>query len=317
MRTIPLVFTFDSNQSFPASVCLSSVLMSAEADTFYDIYVLYSGAIPQIYGIDKIKAVYPNFSLQYRDVGNVFDNAFEIRGITKAAYYRLLAPELIPEYDKAIYADVDIIFRTDLSGVYVTDLRDNYVGAVYNSGITRGDKGRQYLNSIGVDPDNYFISGFLLMNLKKMREDNLPERFVVESHKKHFIYQDQDILNIVCKNKILALHRSVSMSVADFMIVVLGDRSLPEKYYNTSDNEALTKSNIHYNGMKPWIGLCPNFDIWWEYYRKSPVFDSKKYFAFFYNRLESLDQLSLKKRIKILVRYFVFGRKKTPIEETL
>ena len=74
-------------------------------------------------------------------------------------------------------------------------------------------------------------------------------------------------------------------------------------------SKALSEGIIHYNGQKPWKGLCVNFDIWWEYYRKSPFFDEKFYFDFFYHKLNELDGLSLLKRIKILVRYFVFGRK--------
>lgn len=295
--------------SFGASVCLSSVLMSAKEDTFYDVFVFYSGEEPSITGIDKIKEKYPNFRLQYRSVGNAFDNGFEIRGITKAAYYRLLAPNLIPEYDKAIYADVDILFRTDLTAIYEMDLGENYVGAVFAGGFTQEESGRKYLSSIGLDPDNYFVSGFLLMDLKKMREDALPAKFIAAAKKK-YIYQDQDILNIVCKDRIMALPRSASMGVADFMTVMTGNRALPAWHYNTSDEEALNNSNIHYNGQKPWKDLCPNFDIWWEFYRNSPAFDSVYYFKFFFNKLEPLERLSLTKRIKLLARYFIYGRKK-------
>lgn len=52
-----------------------------------------------------------------------------------------------------------------------------------------------------------------------------------------------------------------------------------------------------------------NFDVWWEYYRKSPFFDERFYFDYFYYRLNIFDQLSLWKRIKILVRYFVYGKR--------
>ena len=34
------------------------------------------------------------------------------------------------------------------------------------------------------------------------------------------------------------------------------------------------------------------------------------YFDFYYNKLDELDQLSLLKRLKILARYFIYGRKK-------
>ena len=310
MKIIPLIFTFDFNLSFPAGVCLSSLLMSAGEETFYDIFVLHSGAQPPIDGIEKIRAAYANFRLQYRSVGNAFDDGFEIRGITKAAYYRLLAADLIPEYDKAIYADTDILFRFDQSKIFEIDLSGNYIGAVYAGGFTQSPEGRKYLQSLNLDPDRYFVSGYLLMDLKKMREDKLGAKFIAEAAGKKYIYQDQDILNIVCKDRIMALPRSASMGVSDFLTVVTGDKSLPGPHYNTSDDEALNESNVHYNGQKPWKDLCPNFDIWWECYRKSPLYNPEFYFKFYYNKLEPLERLSLMKRVKVLVRYFVYGRKK-------
>ena len=86
---------------------------------------------------------------------------------------------------------------------------------------------------------------------------------------------------------------------------------LNTKYmYNPFDCDPLLYSNIHYNGVKPWKDWCPNMDQWWEYYRKSPIYDPAFYFSFFNNKLEYLDQLSLIKRLKILLRYFILGRKK-------
>ena len=42
MRIIPIVFTFDQNLIMPASICISSLLMNADAGTFYDIFILHS-----------------------------------------------------------------------------------------------------------------------------------------------------------------------------------------------------------------------------------------------------------------------------------
>lgn len=82
------------------------------------------------------------------------------------------------------------------------------------------------------------------------------------------------------------------------------------RFYTEEEIEhALTYGIVHYNGPKPWKESCVNYDIWWEYYRKSPFFDEKFYFDFHNNRQNELDQLSFWKRIKILARYFVYGRK--------
>lgn len=310
MNKVPIVLSFDNNMSLPAAVCISSMMQSAADNTYYDFFVLYAGSIPEITGLDKILATYPNMSIQFRSVGNAFADSFEIRGITKAAYYRLMAASVIPEYDKAIYADVDMIFRLDLSSLFNLDLGECYFGAVYALSFNLEKKGRDYVASLGLNPGNYFLSGFLLMNLCKIREDNLTSLFL-QLEKNNYKYQDQDIMNIVCENRIMSLPYIYSMTIAAYQGVSMKTDILNTKYmYNPEGVDSLLFSNIHYNGVKPWKDWCPNLDQWWEAYRHSPIYDPAFYFSFFYNKLGYLDQLSLIKRIKILIRYFVFGQKK-------
>lgn len=102
MNIIPIVFAFDNNLILPACVCISSLMMNAEEDTFYDIFILHSSNIAlKKEELDKLSQYYQNCRIQYRQVDNTFDSAFEIRGITTSTYYRLLIPDLIPEYDKS------------------------------------------------------------------------------------------------------------------------------------------------------------------------------------------------------------------------
>ena len=50
----------------------------------------------------------------------------------------------------------------------------------------------------------YVNTGVLLMNLKKIREDNMTQKFIKLS-KRTYDFQAQDILNIACYGKILTL----------------------------------------------------------------------------------------------------------------
>ena len=309
MRRIPIVLTFDNNLALPAAVCISSLLQSANNDTCYDIFVLYSGKKPEIVGLPLLCQAYRNMNVYFRNVGSAFSGAYEVRGITKAAYYRLLAAKMIPEHNKVIYADVDTIFRLDLSEVYDVDLKDNYMGAVYAQTINTSSVGQAYLKSIGLTPGDYFCSGFLLMDLQKMRENNLTEKFI-ELARNNYKYQDQDIINIVCRNKIQPLPFIYHMSVSAFDAVSNQYEIIGSKYYELPyKTDSLKYSNIHYNGVKPWDDWCPNLDQWWECYRKSPIYDPKYYYCFFSGKRDALDKLSLLKRMKILVRYFTIGRK--------
>ena len=118
-------------------------------------------------------------------------------------------------------------------------------------------------------------------------------------------------MKIVCVGKIKPIPYVYSMTVAAFEAVSLNTELLKTKYlYNPYERDPLIYSNIHYNGVKPWIDWCPNLDKWWQAYRESPIYDPAFYFTFFLKKLNYLDQLSLKKRLKLLLRYFIYGQKK-------
>ena len=310
MKTVPIVFAFDNNLILPACVCISSLLMNAKEDTFYDIFILHSSMLDlHKEQLDILQEHFKRCRIQYRMVDNTFDQAFEIRGITTPTYYRLLIPELIPEYDNIIYSDVDVIFRSDLSDIYFhTDLNDYYVAGVNALVPFIPDMRKYYLKLGKVNIDNIIYAGNIILNSKKIREENLVELFK-ELAKNKFHFQDLDVLNIACKGKITYLKPAFCLTTY-FSELALRHRNLLRDFWSDKDiDEALTKGIVHYNGQKPWKGICVNFDIWWEYYRKSPFFDEKFYFEFFYTRLNELDQLSLWKRIKILIRYFVYGKR--------
>lgn len=310
MRIIPIAFAFDNNLILPACVCISSLMKNAKEDTFYDIFILHSAHVSlKKEELDKLAKYYKNCRIQYRQVDNTFDSAFEIRGITSATYYRLLIPELIPEYDKIIYADVDIIFRMDLSSLYNSDLGDNYIAATLELGMNLTEDGKRYINSMKeLSLGKYIQAGFIILNSKVLKDENIVSDFKKWSNKK-LRFQDQDILNIVCSGRIHYLSLEYNMTDYSYYFAIRKPELISDLFSNDTIDFAVNHGNIHFNGHKPWKKYSVNFDIWWEYYRKSPLFNQKFYFEFFYKRLNELDQLSLWKRMKILIRYFVYGKR--------
>lgn len=311
---VPIVFTFDGNLIMPAGICISSLLMNADAGTFYDIYILHSEKCDfSKTKLANIPKYYPNCKINFRIVNSEFVTAYEIRGITTTAYYRLLIPEIIPEYDKVLYSDVDVIFREDLSKYYQVDLDGYYMAGVDNASALRPNVQKYVKEKLGIDHKyGHFYSGNLVINSKKIKEDNIIPKFR-ELARKDFHQQDMDIINIACYGKIKPL--SPAFCLTNYLTEILIKRRSEMLSFFTEEEieHALKYGIVHYNGPKPWKQFCVNFDIWWEYYRKSPFFDPKYYFDFFYGKLDELDQLPLMKRIKILVRYFVYGRKKVNV----
>ena len=309
MNRIPIAFAFDNNLILPACVCLSSLLANAKEDTFYDIFILHSQSEKlKKDALNKLALYFKNYEIHYRIVDDTFDAAYQIRGINTVTYYRLLIPELIPEYDKVIYSDVDVIFRMDLSQLYQSDLAGYLLAATKDLGLNLSKEGKEYIvSTLGLIQGNYLQAGFIIMNNALMRKDK-KEKQLKALAKQKYKHQDQDILNIACQGKVLYLPPCYNMTNYSYNYM-LHDYDLVETLYTDEEIRfALSHGNIHYNGQKPWKGYCINFDIWWEYYRKSPFFDEKFYYDFFAKKLDEYDRLSLWKRIKILGRYFIHGR---------
>lgn len=307
MNTVPIVFCFDDSWEIPACICMTSLLENAKEDTFYDIFILYSESSSfHLNGkINKLQDHYSNCKITFRSVGNTFKDAFQIRGINTSTYYRLLIPELVPEYDKIMYHDVDVIFRTDLSDVFQqTDLEGFYIaGVVASEGLEKDI--REKREKLGLDWQEYILAGNIILNSKLLREDGIVELFKKEVATSHYEYQDMDIINLVCKGKLKRMNPSFCVTVG---VSELAANRIKQPLYTMAElEEAQGSGIIHYNGAKPWKEYCVNFDFWWEYYRKSIFFNPKDYFEFYYSKLDLLDELPLWKRVKLVLRFFKTG----------
>lgn len=305
MYIIPFLFTFDERLVMPAGVCITSLLVNAKADTFYDIYIIHSSRfdlatsllmnLPQKYGNCKITCI---------PISGEFVGGYEIRGITETCYYRLVSAELIPHYDKIIYSDVDVIFREDMSRYYDLDLGINYFAAVDNCSIFRPSVQKYLSKDLGLDWKNgYYYSGNLIINLKQIREDSMTDMFR-ELGKNEYVQQDMDIINIACNGRFLPLDPSFCLTNYLYDLIVNHREKMLTLFKEEQLENALKYGIVHYNGAKPWNGKCMNQDIWWSYYRKSIFFDEKFCYDFYDKQINEIERWSLWKRIKHVFRYF-------------
>ena len=301
MRTVPILFTFDQSLVMPAGVCLTSLLESAEPETFYDIFILHVPGC-DFSSLNVLKGRFRNFRLTLREVAGEFVGAYEIRGIPETAYYRLLSPEIIPEYDKILYSDVDVIIREDLSKYYDLDLGDNYFAAVDNCSRLRPAV-QEFISTLGIDwRDNYYYSGNLVINSAQILKDGMIDRFR-ELGKNDYNQQDMDIINIACNKRFLPLGPVFCLTVQLYSLIVTRRPEMDAIYGHEALDEALNHGIVHYNGTKPWKGACMNMDIWWNVYRRSPFFEESFAESFWKAQSELLIRLPLMKRIKMLLRY--------------
>lgn len=313
MKTIPIVFAFDKGLVIPAKVCIGSLLMNAGVGTFYDIFILHADGCDFIdEGFDKLVSTYRNCRIEFRSVGTLCRDGYEIRGITMATYYRLLIPELIQEYDKVIYSDVDVIFQSDLSDIYEkTDLTGYYMAGVNSLSHLNSVFDKYYSETLHLDSSAIIYAGNLIINSKEIRDDHLMEQFYREMGKR-YKYQDMDIINVVCKGRVRFLSPIFCYTVyINYILLFMYDK-IKESVGEKEKLQIMKYGLIHYNGPKPWDGYCVNMDVWWEYYRKSVFFDPEYYYNFFVCGNHVYDRLSLRKRIGLLVHFFTQGRYKFP-----
>lgn len=270
---IPVVFSTDHNYIMPTGVAISSLIRNSKSS--YKIFILTANDVTEE---DKIKLHdcinNTGSSIEFINMGEEYSNAFVIRGITISAYYRLSLPQILKNEDKIIYIDVDVIIQQDLKSLYEFDLGNNYLGAV------KAYINPEYAKSIDCDPLFYFNSGVLLMNLKAFRENNLAKEINSLINNK-FTYQDQDILNLICKNKVLFLPIEYNVTHSNFELAIKRSNDIFKIY---SKEELLKTSKpviLHYSGDKPWKGPVIRGGIWWEEYKESSFYD----FDFYMNGL--------------------------------
>jgi len=171
-------------------------------------------------------------------------------------YFRLLIPELFPQYDKAIYLDADLVVPGDISQLYQEKLGTKLVGAVADYSIQRIAPFMHYIDKyVGVDHQNYVNSGVLLLNSKRLRDVNFAGRFLdmVAQYGLETVAPDQDYLNALCKEGIHYLD--------------------PE--WNAMPSECLPHMDepqiVHFNlGSKPWLNESVPYDeLFWKYAAQS------------------------------------------------
>jgi lipopolysaccharide biosynthesis glycosyltransferase len=275
-KNVPIVFSFDDNLVMPAGVCITSLLVNSDQDVFYDIFVLHNISLSESSKqyLSQLYIEFKTFKITYIDVGELFIDGYEVRGISIAAYYRLLIPEFIPQYDKILYSDVDVIFKEGLFDIYSNVVFENeYLAGVKAVFVEQLEC--KYILKINCIPYKYINSGFLIFNSKLMRENDVVNKFKSLVGKK-YLYQDQDIINIVCKDKIKYLPPRYTFSQGAYKYFT-NFKKLEKLFSEKELSEAYEFGIVHYNGVKPWDSFCYRYDLWWFYYKKSIFFKEDFY----------------------------------------
>ncbi len=265
---IPIFLSSDNNYAPFVATTIASICDNTKS--FCDFYILDGGITEENKEkICELKQQFNNFSIEFIKIKPEhlagIDYKNECNYVSISTYNRFLAPILIPQVDKAIYLDVDIIVSGNIAKLYNEPLNGHIIGAIPDL-----CRNYEFLNNVkewvGLKLDSkYFNAGVLLIDCQKWRENDITNKLfdVEKKYREKLRMADQDVLNIYFEN--------------DY------------EMFNEMFNEQDVSSDFiirHFSGaIKPWQAdfyihtltkrpsKIANCDLFWKYAQKTPFYE--------------------------------------------
>ena len=261
-------------------VSMISILKNKLSTTFISFYLI----IPKDYkskNKDFLCSLFDQFdyfNITFLTMDNRYKKAYVSRRMSKQTYYRFSLGELLPNLDKIIYLDSDVVVYKDLTNLYNLNFNGKFVlGQV--TGSNRSKK-------TGVYNIN---NGILLFNLYNMRKFKIEEKALKIIKKgKHFFYHDQTLMNDYFKNYIGIFQLEYHIRNWATIKNILTFNKRTGKIY---DNDVFYFSS-KYPSIRHFLGKSKpikcergHIEDWWFFARQSKFYvnksrDSEKIFNF-------------------------------------
>lgn len=241
MENINIALTFDDNYLEQSVVLITSILANKSADEKIIFHIL-DGGLSDV-SKELLKKI-ENCAVEFYKVDpEIFRNYKKADYYPVSMLYTMILPDVI-DADKLIYLDSDMVVNSSLKELWQTDFENNYIAAVEDA------NGKKYVKKFGLKHNSkFFNTGVMLVNCKKWREDNIPERAVAVSMANtgtRFGY-DQTVLNQLFENKVKFLNLKWNLQYCPINVWATYDDK--EEYKSAIKNPSI----VHYVGdYKPW-----------------------------------------------------------------
>ena len=259
---IHIFYACDDNFVKFTQVSFFSMRQNASRDRRYHVHVLHTNITPETQA-RMMKLEDECFEITFDDVSEYLSELCERLPLrdyySNTTYYRMFIADMYPELDKAIYIDSDTIVAGDISQLYDYDITEYDIAACHEQAMVQADVYGTYVEKcLGIDRNAYFNAGILLINCKKFREKQVLDDFVRLLGIYDFrVTQDEDYLNIICRDHVLWLPQTWNTEV-------FGELLFPIEEANI----------VHYIMVsKPWhYADCRHGDIFWKYAEQTEVY---------------------------------------------
>ena len=264
---ITVCFAADERYVQPLAVALTSLLENKSEEDEMDVVVLDGGLSPS----DRLtlsrlseRAV---CSLRFLPVeSDAFADAplqtqpGEQTHISRAAYYRLLLEAWLPDVDKVIYLDCDLVCRSSLAELYAVDMGTDWIRGVVDIDVEK------HTRRLGLE--RYICSGVLLINLRAWRENGVQQRCMdfLRDHADILVLHDQDVLNVVCQEHLSYMDKTWNAQACETR----------QGRLSGFNDVARTARIVHFIGhRKPWQPGCrhPYRKEYFRYLKLTPFKD--------------------------------------------
>ncbi len=247
-------------------VSLRSMMDNASASRKYHIHVLHNGVSKEARSaFDVMNNM--NFKITFDDASAYLEGICEKLPIrdyySNTTYYRMFIADMYPELDKALYIDSDTVVTGDISALFDTDISEYDIAACHEQAMVQVDVYGTYAEvCLGINRHAYFNAGIILINCKRFREKKVLERFVELLGIYNFrVTQDEDYLNVICKDHVLFLPQYWNAEV-------FGEMEYPPEECKI----------FHYIMVsKPWhYKDCRLGDVFWKYAERTSAYEEIK-----------------------------------------
>lgn len=289
---IPIFFACDEGFVKYTMVSMKSIMENADRSRKYHIYILHMG-ITEATQAKVLAMADEEFAIDFVDVTDKMRSIADKLPIrdyySNTTYFRLFIPDMFPQYRKALYIDSDTIVVGNVAELYDHKLGKLYAGVCPDRVVAQTDILGDYVEKVlGVKRARYFNAGVMLMNCSQFRENHLLDEFLEMLHIYLFVVaQDQDYLNLICKNQVLYMEPKWNAQV-------FGELACPEEEVGL----------FHFNmAAKPWhYEDCRLAEYFWKYAKMTADYDAiKEGLANYTDEQRRNDSVSGEKLIQLAV----------------
>ena len=273
-KYVPILFT-----------CAQSIVNQASSDRKYEIFVFHTDIEAASQKVFHEQLEKENVHFTFVDVTkNVSGYRLEAKEhITTETFYRFLILDILKGYDKVVYLDCDMIILRDVAELYDVELGNNLIAAAKDPDFMGQCNGfnldtKKYCEEVLKleNPYKYFQAGVLVFNVAELNRVTTVQKLLEMSDTGIYKYSDQDILNVICEDRVTYLDMAWNM-IYDCNRERWHGVIKYAPYYIMDEYEEARKHPyiIHYAGfLKPWMRPDQDFaEEFWKVARTNQFYE--------------------------------------------